>query len=264
MGIMGNEITGKTILITGASSGIGEALARRLHSMGANVIITARSIAKLENIAAELGSRTWVIPMDVADQQSVDRGFQLAFEYCENIDIVVNNAGYGHFEKVAEMDIHSIAEMMNVNYLGMARCTKAVLPNMLSRRSGHIINVASIASKLATAKSAGYSASKFAMLGFTNALRQELHSSGVAVSAVHPGPVRTPFFKIADPTGTYVQNVTRFMVTPDQVAEAIIGVIMNRKLEAHIPRWMGWSVKTLAALPNSWIHAMAVRFFSIK
>jgi short-subunit dehydrogenase len=264
MGIMGNEIIGKTILITGASSGIGEALARRLHSMGAQVIITARSVAKLERIAEELGSRTWVIPMDVADQQSVDQGIELAFKYCDKIDVLVNNAGYGQFEKVAEMDIQSISEMMNVNYLGMVRCTKAILPHMLSRRYGHIINVASVASKLATAKSAGYAATKYAMLGFTNALRQELDQSGVSVSALHPGPVRTPFFEIADPTGSYVQNVTRFMVNPEQVANAIVGLIINPKLEAHVPRWMGLSVKALSILPNSWVHAMAVKFFSMK
>src|SRR5690606_13325587 len=107
------------------------------------------------------------------------------------------------------------------------------------RGSGAIVNIASIAGKMATAKSAAYSATKHAVLGFTNALRQELHGTGVRVMAVNPGPVATGFFDVADPGGEYANRVSRFMVTPERVARAALDGLARGKAEVNVPSWLG-------------------------
>lgn len=109
------------------------------------------------------------------------------------IDILLNNAGYGKFAGFTEMEAQEFDDMMDVNYMGIVRCTKAVVPHMLQRGSGQIVNVASMAGKIGTARSVAYTATKHAVLGFTNALRQELRKSGITVSAVNPGPIATDF-----------------------------------------------------------------------
>src|SRR5690606_14399525 len=135
------------------------------------------------------------------------------------------NAGFGIFETFRDAPLDHFEAMMDTNYMGTVRCTKAVLPSFLARGAGHIVNVASIAGKLGTPKSTGYTATKHAVLGFTNALRLELRGTGVTVSAVNPGPIDTPFFEIADPDGGYVRNVRWFMLKPEKVAARIVKVI---------------------------------------
>ncbi|MCI3919962.1 SDR family oxidoreductase [Paenibacillus sp. TRM 82003] len=259
-----SSLAGRTAVITGASSGIGTAVARRLHGMGAQVALAARSLDKLDALAAELGARAIAIELDVSDEASVRAAFEAVRERCGEVDLLVNNAGFGRFETVAESSVESLRQMMDVNYFGVALCTKAVLPSMLARRSGHIVNVASIAGKLGTAKSAGYSATKHAVLGFTNALRQELHGTGVRVTAVNPGPVRTAFFDIADPSGGYVRNVNRMMVTPERVADALVAGALRGKAEVSVPGWFGFAASAGQALPVSLVNAIAVRFLKLK
>lgn len=258
------RLAGRTAVVTGASSGIGAAVARRLHGLGARVALAARSRDKLEALASELGPRAFAIELDVADEASVRAAFAAIREQAGEIDLLVNNAGFGLFETVAETSVDSLRRMMDVNYFGVALCTKEALPGMLARRSGHIVNVASIAGKLGTAKSAGYAATKHAVLGFTNALRQELHGTGVRVTAVNPGPVRTAFFDVADPEGGYVRNVRRWMVTPERVADALVGGMQRGKAEVNVPGWFGVAASVGQALPVSLVNAVAARFLKLK
>jgi short-subunit dehydrogenase len=258
------QYEGKTAVITGASSGIGAAVARLLYEHGAVLVLTARSVDKLEALAAELGPRAHAIRMDVTDEDGVRAAFDSIFGTFGNIDILINNAGFGWFETVAEASPDSFRRMMDVNYFGLVRCTQLVLPHMLARRSGHIVNVASIAGKMGTAKSAGYSATKHAVLGFTNALRQELYGTGVYVTAVNPGPVETAFFDIADPQGGYVTKVQRMMVTADRVAREMVQAIERRKAEVNVPGWLGWAARFNLLLPVSLVNAIAVRFLKLK
>lgn len=254
----------RIVLITGASSGIGAATARRFAAAGAEVILAGRSVEKLERLAAELANGSSAVSFDVGDELDVSKGVRTVLERYGRIDVLVNNAGFGVFATVEDTSLELAASMMNVNYMGMLRCTKAVLPSMLARREGHIVNIASIAGKLATAKTAAYAASKHAVVGFTNALRQELEGTGVTVTAIHPGPVHTPFFDTADPQGTYLQSVGRYMVTPERVAEEVFQAVERRKAEVHVPEWMGAGAKLGQLMPVSWMNALVGKFINRK
>ncbi|KIL36177.1 oxidoreductase [Cohnella kolymensis] len=237
----------KVILITGASSGIGAVTARLLAERGAIPILTARSKGKMEMLSASIQGDSPVYEMDVRDTAQVNDVVSQVHRHYGKIDILLNNAGFGEFLRFSETSITQFQDMMDVNYMGTVRCTHAVLPYMLQAGVGHIVNVASMAGKMATAKSTAYSASKHAVLGFTNALRRELKSSGVMVSAVNPGPIDTPFFERADPEGTYLRNLGRFVMTPDRAAGAILHVIERRKAELDLP-WTAAAGARLALL----------------
>lgn len=244
------ELQGLHVMITGASSGIGAETARMFIARGARVFACGRSLDKLEQLQQELGERLSVYRLDVRDEQAVQETIDQIIATHGRIDILINNAGYGMFGYLEEMSLESIEDMMDTNYMGVVRCTKAVLPYMKKSGSGHIINVASIAGKVPTAKSAAYTASKHAVHGFTHALRMELRGSGIDVSAVNPGPVKTPFFTIADPSGEYLENVKSFAITVDKVARTIIRLAEKPRMEADVPRYLGAAVRTYRMMPR--------------
>ncbi|MDF2671175.1 MAG: oxidoreductase, partial [Paenibacillus sp.] len=175
----------------------------------------------------------------------------------------INNAGFGRFAAIDAAPLQDYTEMMDVNYMGTVRCTKAVLPYMIKAGKGQIVNVASIAGKIGSAKSTAYSASKHAVLGFTNSLRQELMGTGVAVTAINPGPINTRFFEQADPSGDYVRNVQRFMLQPDQVARAVADAIKHRRTYVDLPWVMGFGAKLFALFPTLF-ELIANRFLNKK
>jgi uncharacterized protein len=129
-----------------------------------------------------------------------------------------------------------------------------VLPAMKQRRSGHIINIASQAGKIATPKSSVYSATKHAVLGYTNSLRMEVADDNIYVTAVNPGPIATNFFEVADKQGTYVKNVKRFMLQPEYVAKQVVNRMMTRTREINLPRWMS---------PGSIFYSLFPRTFEL-
>jgi short-subunit dehydrogenase len=253
----------KVVLITGASSGIGALVARLLAERGAIPILTARSLGKMLELSASIRSEHAVYEMDVTSEEQVDQVVSEVLSRYGKIDVLLNNAGFGEFVPFAEASLAHFQEMMDVNYMGTVRCTHAVLPAMIKAGQGHIVNVASIAGKLATAKSTGYSATKHAVLGLTNALRQELRGSGVAVSAVNPGPIDTPFFDRADPQGTYITNVRWFMMSPDKVARAIVSVIERRTPELDLPWTASVGVRIMQLFPRL-SEALFGRFMNKK
>jgi uncharacterized protein len=128
--------------------------------------------------------------------------------------------------------------MFEVNVVGLIACTSMVLPTMRERRFGHIINIASQAGKIATPKSSIYSATKHAVLGYSNSLRMELADHQVFVTTVNPGPIATNFFNIADEKGTYVKNVQKFMLQPEFVAGKVVDAMLTKTREINLPRWM--------------------------
>jgi uncharacterized protein len=264
------QLKDRVVLITGASSGIGAEMSVRFAQEGATVIMTARSADKLGEVAARVkaareGNPHEVITMDVSKTEEVNRVVERVLSKFGRIDVLVNNAGYAVFEACVDASIGQYESMMDVNYMGMVRCTKAVLPHMLAQGSGHIVNTASIVGKIGSAKSTAYAASKHAVLGFTNSLRLELAGTGVLVSAVNPGPVRTPFFDKADPGGFYTSNpkVQRFMITPEQVAEATVKVVQHRKIQKDIPGTAGFVAKVFHLFPSTF-ERIAVRFMNLK
>lgn len=244
-------IAGLVVVVTGASSGIGAALCRELDRLGAVTVLMARSESKLRDVAAGISGEHAVFAVDVASEAQVQEGVRLTLERFGRIDAWVNNAGFGEFERVEAASLASFEAMMDVNYMGVVRCTKAVLPHMRQAGRGIIVNVVSMAGKLATAKSAGYAASKHAALGFSNALRRELKGSGIAVSVVNPGPVDTPFFDRADPGGGYAQRVRPYMLRPERVVRAIVGAVARgRSGEIDLPRTAGFGARLFQLFPR--------------
>ncbi|TVY09032.1 SDR family NAD(P)-dependent oxidoreductase [Paenibacillus cremeus] len=241
---------GKIAVITGASSGIGAIMAKLLAARGAVPVLMARSETKLAEAAKPIEGPHAVYVLDVTSADQVAHTMEQVIARYGRIDILINNAGYGVFDSFVSASLEEFEQMMDVNYMGTVRCTKAVLPHMLKQGSGHIVNVASMAGKIGSAKSSGYSATKHAVLGFTNCLRQELVGTGVELSAINPGPIDTPFFDIADPSGTYVKNVKWFMLKPEKVAGQVLNAIERRLPEVNLPLTAAAGVKLYQLFPR--------------
>ena len=191
------NLNGKRVLITGASSGIGRAVAIEAARRGADLIIGARRRDQLEvtaQLCASSGRDCRIVIADVSDPEQC----RVLIREAGEVDVLVNNAGFAIFDAIADAADDDLESMMRTNYLGTVWCTKAVLPQMLERRSGTIVNVASIAGIMGYFRMGGYCASKFAMVGFTEALRDEVRSQGVRVALVCPGSTETEFFNRAE------------------------------------------------------------------
>lgn len=243
-----------SVVITGASSGIGEKMAYEVAKRGMMPILVARSYDKLVSIAEQILKETGITPhiysLDVTDENAVKDVFTDIFTTVGSIDVLINNAGFAVFELAHESSMETAKSMFNVNLFGAVACTQAVLPAMLARNSGQIIFIASQAGKLATPKSSIYSATKHALLGFANSLRMELSGTGLKVSVVNPGPIRTPFFDLADETGQYQKSVEKFMLDPEKVAKKTIDLIKKPKRELNLPGWMGLGTKLYQLFPG--------------
>ncbi|MGR6063464.1 SDR family NAD(P)-dependent oxidoreductase [Bacillus velezensis] len=243
------RLTDKRIWITGASGGLGERLAYSCAAEGAHVFLSARREYRLQEVKKTItarGGQCDVIPFDVRHAEEAENVRRLI----GHVDVLINNAGFGIFETAADSSLEDMKAMFEVNVFGLIACTKACLPVMLHAKSGHIINIASQAGKLATPKSSLYSATKHAVLGYSNALRLELAGTGVAVTTVNPGPIKTDFFTIADKEGGYVKSVGRWMLDADRVAERITSVILTDKREMNLPRWMSLGTKLYQLFPS--------------
>jgi len=226
-------------------------MAKMLAERGAIPVLTGRNISKLKEISAAIKGKSSFYQMDVTDNEQVKRTVEAVIAEYGKIDVLLNNAGYGKFENFISMNVESFEQMMDTNYLGIVRCTKAVVPHMVKQGNGHIVNIASLAGKIGTAKSTSYTATKHAVLGFTNALRMELREQGIQVSAVNPGPIDTPFFSLADPSGSYVKNVNWFMMKPEYVVKKIIRLIERRKAELDLPKTAAFGIKLYQLLPRT-------------
>lgn len=244
------SLTNKVVVVTGASSGIGSLAAQMLAEQGATVVLAARSMDKLRHVTDGWNYPHKLLKLDVNDDRSVEEGFKQIYETYGRVDCLLNNAGYGKFEACTDMPVSEYAEMMSVNYMGIVRCTKAVLPQMIQSRSGRIVNVASMAGKIGTSKSTAYTATKHAVLGFSNSLRQEVREYGITVSTINPGPIDTPFFALADPDGHYVNNVKWMMLKPERVAKAMVTAVRKGTYEVNLPRYASIGVKLYQMFPR--------------
>jgi 3-oxoacyl-[acyl-carrier protein] reductase len=189
-----NQLQGKRALVTGASRGIGRAIALRFARAGADVLIAARSRDELQELAGEIsamGQRCLVVPTDLRDPASIMALVGEAHNQFEGIDILVNNAGVGAWAPIGELTLAQYDEIFDVNMRAVFLLTQALLPAMTERGSGHIVNIASTSSRWAYPEGTIYCASKFALLGFNEALAKELRTTGVRVTAVCPGQVNT-------------------------------------------------------------------------
>lgn len=239
---MNERLKGKTVVITGASGGLGGKMAYLCAASGARPVLLARDKEKLDRLARQIKADHRIdslpIVFDLSRHEEVAPVFQGILRETGGIDVLVNNAGYGVFAEAGEVTLDDLQGMFAVNVVSLIACTKEVIPFMKKRGSGHIMNIASQAGKLATPKSSVYSATKHAVLGYTNSLRMELADYGVFVTAVNPGPMATSFFEIADPGGSYIENVGRFILSTDKVAQKVVSSMLTKRREINLPGWM--------------------------
>ncbi|HEX7064352.1 MAG TPA: SDR family oxidoreductase [Bacillales bacterium] len=248
------NLHGKTVVITGGSSGIGARIGLYAANKGAVPVLLARSVDKLEEVRQMIREYTGITPLiyqlDVSDSEDVQTVFDELLE-SKQVDVLVNNAGFAVFDFFHQAKLEDLKNMLEVNVYGLMACTRTVLPHMVERNSGHIINVASLAGKVSTPKSTVYSATKHAVLGFSNGLRMELADKAVHVTTVNPGPVNTNFFNIADESGDYVKNVARFMLEPDVVARKVVRAMERPKREINVPFSMSAGSRLYQMFPGT-------------
>ncbi len=182
-----------TWLITGCSTGFGRELARAVLARGWNAVVTARNVASVLDIVAGEEATALALPLDVTNRVQIAEAVRAAESRFGAVDVLVNNAGYGYRGAVEEAGDDEIRQLFETNFFGLVAMTQAVLPGMRSRRRGHIVNISSVAGRMAQPGSGYYSASKFAVGGLSDALRKELKPLGIAVTVVEPGGFRTDF-----------------------------------------------------------------------
>lgn len=215
---MSGRLRDRTALVTGGGRGIGQAIARLYAGEGADVAVLARTREEIEATADEvkgLGRRALAVQADVALEAQVGEAVRTVLGTWGRIDILVNNAGIVRVAPVVEMAAAEWDEVQAVNLRGAFLCTRAVLPEMVSRRDGVIINVSSISGRRGTARLGAYCASKFGLIGLTEAVAEEVRAAGVRVNAICPGSVDTAMLKISFPGA-------RPTLSPDDVARVAL------------------------------------------
>lgn len=246
-------------IVTGASSGIGKATALALAREGAHLALAARNTEALCLVANEiekLGRQSLVVPTDVTHQAQVKKLVDATLGRWGRVDILVANAGVYVRRPVIALTVEDVERAMAVNFYGALYCVLAVLPHMLSQRDGHVILVNTIDGKKAIPPDAPYAASKFALAGFGEVLRQELHDSGVRVTSIFPGRVDTPMIDhLRVPT-------ISSKLSADTVAHEIVRSIYRYRPEVVIPR-SAWGLILLNTVFPS-LTDKIVRFFHFE
>lgn len=248
------KLENKVVLVTGGSTGLGEQICYEAAKQGAIIIVCARRIhliGQVKERCMELSQKpAYAFQLDVANPQSIESLLEKVKQEVGTVDVLVNDAGFGHFEDFASFDMELARKMFEVNVMGMMLLTQKMAIGMLEQQSGHIINVSSMAGKMATPKSTVYSATKFAVLGFSNALRLELKPFNIFVTTVNPGPIKTEFFDKADPSGNYLENVGALILDPEKLAKQIVKQMMRPKREINQPIAMEVAARFYQLFPH--------------
>ena len=231
----------QVVWITGASSGIGEALAYAFANRGAKLILSSRREEELRRVKKNCSlpdEHVLIVPLDVAETEKIPSAVQTVLSHFKRIDILVNNAGVSHWTKVKDLSVELIQRIMNVNFIGGAALTHEVLPGMLERKQGSIIVISSVLGKMPVRKQAAYVASKYALQGFYDTLRLEVAGDGVHVLVVCPGFVRTNVAKNSlNKEGVAINQDNEKIksgLDPSYVAERILQSLDRKKNELVI------------------------------
>jgi NAD(P)-dependent dehydrogenase (short-subunit alcohol dehydrogenase family) len=214
------DISGKVAVVTGSGRGIGRAIAVELSQKGARVVVTARNVSELEETARLAGSAT-IIPADVRKKDDVHRLLGQAASQLGPIDILVNAAGIGVAGPVLDFSDSDYNDVLDTNLKSIFFASRCVLPSMIERRTGHIVNIASIAGKVGSANLAVYCASKFGVVGFTQALAEEVRQYGIRVSLICPGSTDTSFLGSSSKSSKSRDK----MLSPADVAHAVMSIV---------------------------------------
>ncbi len=196
------DLKGKGALVTGASGGIGGAIAKALHAQGATVAISGTNKEKLDALAAELGSRVFVLPCDLRDRAAVTKLGEEAEKALGQVDILVNNAGITHDNLFMRMKDEEWDDVIAVNLTSVFILTRYILRNMMRRRAGRIVNIASISGVLGNPGQPNYAASKAGLVGMTKSLAREVSSRGITANCIAPGFISTPMTNALTPKQT--------------------------------------------------------------
>jgi short-subunit dehydrogenase len=254
------EIPGKIVVITGASMGIGEAIAKAFVDEGASVVLLSRDAARVEAARARVGraERTLALSCDVRHREEIDRVISLTLHHFGRIDVWVNNAGHGLIDSVAQMDMSALRDMFETNFFGAVSAMQAVLPVMKQQNEGTVINISSVAGHIPLPYSSGYSATKFALNAIGKAARIELRKRNVNLLTVCPGYVRTDFSANAV-RGKELQKVrpeTVRGISAERVARATLAGYRKQKREVIVPWTMHPVVKIYQLFPGIVERAM--------
>lgn len=248
------DLTKKIVLVVGGSSGLGEEIAYAAARQGATVIVAARRIQRIDQVrdnCEKLSQKaSYGYQLDVADPENVRVVYEKIKVEVGTVDILVNCAGFGLFKDFLEFDMTVAEQMFRVNVLGLMYLTQKFALDMAEQGSGQIINIASQAGKMATVKSTIYSATKYAVIGFSNALRLELKPLGVKVMTVNPGPIETDFFALADESGEYLKNVASFVLQVKPLAARIVSSFGTNRREINAPATLDVASVAYTLFPN--------------
>jgi NAD(P)-dependent dehydrogenase (short-subunit alcohol dehydrogenase family) len=231
------ELNGKKVLVTGASSGIGAGLAEACARAGATVGICARRADRLGEVLERCRqhappSRMWVV--DLADLAAVDQLAETARTELGGIDVLVNNAGIPKRRHVTRLDAATVDAVMRINYSSPVRLTLALLPHMLERGEGRIVNISSVAATLSSPGESAYAASKAALAVFSETMAVDLWDTGIKVTVVYPGVVDTELFTLPD-NDPFTADVEA--ITVDEAVSAILAGLAAGNSQVYVPDW---------------------------
>jgi short-subunit dehydrogenase len=237
-----SDLKNKVIWLTGASSGIGEALAYELADKGARLILSARRKEELERVKSKCNESIRqdirVLPLDLAQPQSLQAATQAAIQFFGHVDVLINNGGISQRSLALESTMDVYRRLMEVNFFGAVALTKYILPHFVSRKQGHIATLSSVAGKYGTPYRSGYSASKHALHGFFDSVRAEHFKDNIIVTMLCPGVINTPITMSAlTADGTPMNKMDEWQAKGKPVkwcAEKIVNAIERKKEEAYI------------------------------
>ena len=233
----------KVVIITGASSGFGEDAARLFAKEGCKVVLAARRLDRLQTLVEKIqneGGEAVAIPVDVTDKKEIQVMVESAIDLYGQVDILFNNAGFGRLDWLENLaPERDIETQVDVNLLGVIQVTRAVLPHMLERKSGHIINMSSVAGLIAAPLYSIYSATKFGVRGFTDALRRDVAPFGIRVSGIYPGPAATEFGRHTgkNPAKKGLNKFKGLSMTSEYVARRVVNLAKSPRRVVIIPWW---------------------------
>lgn len=250
----GMNLEGKVAVITGASMGIGEAIAKLFLQEGAKVVLCSRDLARTKAAEQRIGggTNTLSVVCDVSKRDQVNALVKAAMAKFGGIDIFVNNAGFGLNDAVAEMDMAEFRRMFDTNLFGAVECIQAVVPVMRQQGGGDIVNISSVSGYISTPYMSGYAATKHAMNAIGKAARMELLRHNINVLTVCPGYIATDFVKnmVKGKHSERVGSSVKYAVTPDVVADATLHGLLKRKREVIVPKFYQMVIRMYQAAPG--------------